>query len=455
MTARVLVVDDIPANVTILEAKLNAEYFDVSTAQSGAEALEAVKRESPDIILLDVMMPGMDGCEVCRRIKDDPASLHIPIVMVTVLDEPAARLQALQAGADDFLTKPVDDVALFARVRSLVRLKMLSDELRLREEARAQLELGETDAPRLDHDITESTILVVTDSANDARAVTESLSICKRVDSIAGGEAALVKAREGEYDLIVVSLWLGDCDALRLCSQIRSMSETRQVPLLLMIEDGDVGKLSTAFDIGVSDYVTVPIDPHELAARARNQLRRKYYQDGLRANYRRSMAMAVTDSLTGLHNRHYVFSHLNRLMKRVVRGGNPIAVLLLDIDHFKAVNDTYGHAAGDEVLVEFADRLTQGLRGLDLPVRYGGEEFMVVMPDSDIEVARVVAERLRGLVAARPFEVTSVDTPIAVTVSVGLTVSRGAAETTDSMVERADQALYRAKHAGRNRVEIS
>ena len=132
MTARVLVVDDIPANVTILEAKLNAEYFDVSTAQSGAEALEAVKRERPDIILLDVMMPGMDGCEVCRRIKDDPASLHIPIVMVTVLDEPAARLQALQAGADDFLTKPVDDVALFARVRSLVRLKMLSDELRLR-----------------------------------------------------------------------------------------------------------------------------------------------------------------------------------------------------------------------------------------------------------------------------------------------------------------------------------
>ena len=183
MTARVLVVDDIPANVTILEAKLNAEYFDVSTAQSGAEALEAVKRERPDIILLDVMMPGMDGCEVCRRIKDDPASLHIPIVMVTVLDEPAARLQALQAGADDFLTKPVDDVALFARVRSLVRLKMLSDELRLREEARAQLELGETEAPRLDHDVAESTVLVVADSANDARAVTESLSTCKRVDS--------------------------------------------------------------------------------------------------------------------------------------------------------------------------------------------------------------------------------------------------------------------------------
>ena len=432
MTARVLVVDDIPANLTILEAKLTAEYFDVCTAQSGPEALEAVKRASPDIILLDVMMPGMDGCEVCRRIKDDPVTLNIPVVMVTVLDEPAARLQALQAGADDFLTKPVDDVALFARVRSLVRMKMLSDELRLREEARAQLELGETEAPRLDHDMADSAVLIVSDSASDSQAVTESLSTCKRVDSVPGSEDALATAREADYDLIIVSLWLDDCDALRLCSHFRSMTETH---------DSETGKLSTAFDIGVSDYVTVPIDRHELAARARNQLRRKHYQDGLRANYRRSMAMAVTDSLTGLHNRHYVFSHLNRLMQRAVRGGNPIAVLMLDIDHFKEVNDNYGHAAGDEVLVEFADRLTQGLRGVDMPVRYGGEEFMVVMPDSDANVAKVVAERLRGLVADRPFEVTSADTPIDVTTSVGLTVSLGAAETTESMVERADQAL--------------
>ena len=455
MTARVLVVDDIPANVKILEAKLSAQYFDVSTAESGAEALEAVKRENPDIILLDVMMPGMDGCEVCRRIKDDPSSLHIPVVMVTVLDEPAARLQALQAGADDFLTKPVDDVALFARVRSLVRIKMLSDELRLREEARAQLEIGETEAPRLDHDMAESAVLVITDSVNDAQAVAGALATSKCVDRVAGGEAALGRAREGDYDLIVVSLWLEECDALRLCSQIRSMSETRQVPILLLIDEGETAKLGTAFDIGGSDYVTVPIDRHELAARARNQLRRKHYQDGLRASYRRSMAMAVTDSLTGLHNRHYVFSHLGRLMQRVVRGGNPIAVLMLDIDKFKAVNDSYGHAAGDQVLVEFAARLTQGLRGLDLPVRYGGEEFMVVMPDSDLEVAKVVAERLRGLVAGRPFEVSAVDTPIEVTTSVGLAVSRGAAETTESMVGRADKALYRAKHAGRNRVEVS
>src|SRR6202012_5947144 len=133
MTARVLVVDDILSNVKLLEAKLSAEYFEVLTAFNGEQALARVAAELPDIVLLDVMMPGMDGFEVCRRIKADPRSAHIPVVMVTALDQPSDRVAGLEAGADDFLTKPVDDAALFARVRSLVRLKMMTDELRMRE----------------------------------------------------------------------------------------------------------------------------------------------------------------------------------------------------------------------------------------------------------------------------------------------------------------------------------
>ena len=133
MTARVLVVDDILSNVKLLEAKLTAEYFEVVTAFSGQEALDRMEEHEPDIVLLDVMMPGMDGFEVCRRIKSNPKSAHVPVVMVTALDQPADRVAGLEAGADDFLTKPVDDAALFARVRSLVRLKMMTDELRMRE----------------------------------------------------------------------------------------------------------------------------------------------------------------------------------------------------------------------------------------------------------------------------------------------------------------------------------
>ena len=139
MTARVLVVDDILANVRLLEAKLTAEYFDVITAMNGVDALEAVQRARPDIVLLDVMMPGIDGIEVCRRIKSNPATHHIPVIMVTALDQPEDRVKGLEAGADDFLTKPVNDVALFCRVKSLARLKMLTDELSARLESAGEM----------------------------------------------------------------------------------------------------------------------------------------------------------------------------------------------------------------------------------------------------------------------------------------------------------------------------
>src|SRR3954469_20174326 len=146
MSARVLVVDDVLPNVKLLAAKLTREYFDVITAFNGPEALERIKKEAPDIILLDVMMPGMDGFEVCSRIRSDPATMHIPIVMITALSDAADRVRGLEAGADDFLTKPVNDIALFARVRSLVRLKMMMDEWRLREQTSGQFDMLNADA---------------------------------------------------------------------------------------------------------------------------------------------------------------------------------------------------------------------------------------------------------------------------------------------------------------------
>src|SRR6187455_930465 len=146
MTARVLVVDDVPANVKLLEARLSAEYFDVTTAHSGAEALTICERAGCDIVLLDAMMPDMDGFEVCRKLKTNPVTHHIPVVMVTALDQPSDRVAGLDAGADDFLTKPVSDIALIARVRSLTRLKMMTDELRMR--AMTSREIGIESAER-------------------------------------------------------------------------------------------------------------------------------------------------------------------------------------------------------------------------------------------------------------------------------------------------------------------
>src|SRR6476659_9397091 len=163
MTARVLVVDDVPANVKLLEARLSAEYFDVVTAMSGKDALSICERAECDLVLLDVMMPDMDGFEVCQRLKSNPATHHIPVVMVTALDHPSDRVRGLDAGADDFLTKPVSDVALVARVRSLSRLKMAADELRMRALTSREIGINDPEMAALSETGSNGRVLLVDD----------------------------------------------------------------------------------------------------------------------------------------------------------------------------------------------------------------------------------------------------------------------------------------------------
>ncbi len=452
MTARVLVVDDIRPNVKILEAKLSSEYFDVFTAMSGPEALASVEKNQPDIVLLDVMMPGMDGFEVCRRIKADPTTSHIPVIMVTALSDPQDRVQGLDAGADDFLTKPVDDVALFARVRSLVRLKLMMDELRLRERTSNTFGIIEPMAPMNSASITSGRILLVEDDAREAERLKKALADGIAVTVVGDGAEALNRARIDDYDVVVISLALKAVDALRLCSQIRSVEETRQVPVLLLVGPEDQKRLVKGLEIGVTDYVLRPIDRQEFLARTRAGIRRKRYQDGLRSNYNLSLAMAVTDSLTGLYNRRYMTTHLETLLGRK-NEQRVAATMMLDIDYFKNVNDTYGHAVGDEVLKEIASRVVRNTRGVDLVCRYGGEEFVVVMPDTERTVAANVAERLRNGVAGTPVMVAGVGA-LNITCSIGVTLSQ-ADDTAAAMLKRADDAMYMAKRDGRNRVVVS
>src|SRR5476649_2462726 len=390
MTARVLVVDDILSNVKLLEAKLSAEYFDVVTAFNGLECLAKVAESAPDIVLLDVMMPGVDGFEVCRRIKSDPKTAHVPVVMVTALDQPSDRVAGLEAGADDFLTKPVDDAALFARVRSLVRLKMMTDELRMRENTGQGMGLLDPAEAMTDNNLS-GRILVIEDRAESAAWFAAALQPMHEVASVDTFEEALVRVKGDDPDLVVVSLGMRSFDGLRLCSQLRSLPEGRNVPILVVVSDGDRRKLTQALEMGVNDYLTRPVDKNELVARVRTQLRKKRYADRLRHNVQLSLEMAITDQLTGLHNRRYMSRHLDNLVETAKKSGKPIAFVIMDIDYFKAVNDTYGHDIGDEVLKEFAARIGANVRGINLACRYGGEEFVVVMPDTDVAFAMSVS----------------------------------------------------------------
>ncbi|MBA3048589.1 MAG: PleD family two-component system response regulator [Alphaproteobacteria bacterium] len=449
MTARILVVDDVEANVRLLEAKLTLEYYEVMTAGDGAKALQVASDERPDIILLDVMMPGMDGFETCRRLKADPVTRHIPVVLVTALDGREDKIKGLGVGADDFVTKPIDDVILFARVRSLLRLKSVMDELREREESGRRLGVDTDGAGRLRG--SGGRVLIVDDNVRQAERMAEHLAGEHRPTVESDPAAALIAAR-GPVDLMIVNVSSSGFDGLRFVAQTRSTEASRRTPILAVIDPADRPRLLKALELGVNDILPRPVDPEELEARARTQIKRKRYADFLKQKLDYSLEMAVTDALTGLHNRRYMAGQLQALMSRAGQGGDSVAVLVMDIDHFKLVNDGFGHDAGDEVLREFAVRLATNVRAIDLPCRLGGEEFVVVMPGASLEDATHVADRIRRDVGGQPFPIMSGAEALTVTVSVGVAASTGVDDTPDALLKRADEGVYEAKARGRNQV---
>ena len=451
MTARILVVDDVPANTRLLEAKLGAEYYQVTSAHSGLDALRLAQVWQPDLILLDVMMPEMDGFETCRRLKEDGKTQHIPVVMVTALSEPEERLRGLEAGADDFLTKPVDYDTLLARVKSLVRLKRLLDEWRVRGETARALGLGgDAMGPP---SVAGARALVIDDFDPSTMAMQDALAREGILAAKASSEAeAFELSGAVNFDLVVLSLALTNEDPLRLASKLRAAERTQNIPLLLVADPEQKGRMLRGFDIGANDWVLRPVDENELRARARNQIRRKIYQDRLRADLGHALEMALTDPLTGFYNQRYLMRHLSGLLS--VGQPQGIAVMMIDVDHFKSVNDRWGHPIGDQALRAIADALRRRIRVFDSIARYGGEEFVVVMPGSSIDDARAASERLRLAIAEMQF-FPEPGTRHQLTVSIGVACTTALDITAERLLHNADQALYQAKREGRNRTVFS
>jgi two-component system cell cycle response regulator len=297
---RILVVDDNRDNVEIIATRLRFRGYDIDEASDGAAALERVKQNPPDLILLDVMLPDIDGYEISRRIKGDPETPFIPIILVTARDTTQDKVAGLDAGADDYLTKPINFPELEARVRSMLRIKKLQDEIE----------------------------------------------------------------------------------------------------------------------------------------RQNRELER----------------LSISDGLTGLFNHRHIHALLNEEFERVGRTGERLTLAMFDLDRFKSVNDTHGHQAGDRVLEQFADILRESAREIDRIGRYGGEEFMVLLPDTSIDDAEVFVERVRREVARRPFNIGGSE-PLRMTTSAGIaTYPHERINSPETLVRIADEALYTAKTTGRNRV---
>jgi two-component system, cell cycle response regulator len=452
MPALVLVVDDVPANVKLLEVKLSNEYYGVLTARDGYEAISQAKQHKPDLILLDVMMPGMDGFETCTKLKEDTDTAYIPIVMVTALSDIADRVRGLEAGADDFLTKPINDIALFSRVKSLVRIKVLLDELRMRDQTGVQMGVINETHNSFVSDVTNSRILIVDDDTVQLKLLTERLSQEYQIDGVSKPEGAENVAISGNFDLIVLSTQLSNVDALRLVSHFKSHEETRNVPILALVDENDSRTTTKGLELGINDYVIMPIDYNELAARVRTQIRRKKYQDALKANYKKTISQAITDGLTGLYNRHYLDNHLNNLVREALNNNKPLSLMILDIDKFKSVNDTYGHDVGDVALKHISAIIVSTVRSSDLAARLGGEEFVVLMPGTDSVQAKAAAERLRKNVEISSFAIPHPPGKISITVSIGVSFMNEMGDSGQALLKRADEAMYKAKNAGRNQV---
>ncbi|MFN0114878.1 MAG: diguanylate cyclase [Paracoccaceae bacterium] len=455
MAGKILIVDDVPTNRILLKVKLASARYNTIMASTGTEALELAQDERPDLALIDFNLPDIDGLELCRRLRADPVTSGIPLLVITA-DTDLARISALKSGAAEVFRKPIDDMVLLARIRSLLRSREAADELGLRDLTGREFGLAEDATPF----VQPARITLVAAEREQAfrwmRALQKELrdKVC-----IAAADEALGEGIErSATDVFVISADLAHpSEGLRLMSELRSRHATRFAGVCIVLPPGARGNAAMALDLGASDLIDAESVEDELAHRVRVQIEQKRRTDRLRTSVADGLKMAMTDPLTGLYNRRYALPHLARIAQRAQSADRSFGVMLMDLDRFKQINDSFGHAAGDAVLVEVAERFRNNLRSVDMVARIGGEEFLVALPDTSLDAARSTAERLRRVIEEEPIR-TRNGQNIRVTMSVGLAIGEGhdaGPGRVDMLIARADQALMRSKSEGRNLVTVS
>lgn len=455
MSARILIVDDVAANRIVQQARLSAAFYDTILAGDGASCLAIARRDRPDLVLLDLDLPDMPGLDVLRTLRRDPLCRNIPVIALTVTSAPAERLAAFAAGADDVMDRPANERLLLARVRNLLRLKAEGEFPAAEDMALA----GLAESPAAFEP--QGTIALVAPFAAGqdrlrstlARQLRDRLIVLSRREALADLAAGQDSGTLPEV-FILADDGRNPAATLRLLSELKSHQSTRHAAVCIMGPAGEGDEAAMAFDLGADDAVGPSVTAEELALRTRGLLRRKRQSDRCRARMQDGLRLAMLDPLTGLYNRRFAGPQLAAVADRARAEGTPFAVMVMDLDRFKQVNDLHGHAAGDQVLVEVARRLRDNLRETDVLARIGGEEFLAILPGSCMMNARRVAERLCQAMDDAPIRLHSGE-ELHVTMSIGVAVASGAGEAdmiVEGLVEQADLALLEAKGAGRNQV---
>ncbi|MBF0225073.1 MAG: diguanylate cyclase [Desulfobacterales bacterium] len=524
---KILVVDDSLTIRMQVKDLLELNGFDVTLAENGLRCLEILQYEKPDVILLDIIMPEMDGIEVCQKIKIDEKLKYIPILILTTESDIENKVMGLDAGADDYVTKPFELKELMARIKVIIRNLQLQKELRLAnkkileqqksviEEERLKVLLQMSGATALELDQPLSSLLGYIDLLNSCKNDMEKLNKCiykikscgkkvsdvtKRIQNInyldinpkSSGSSIFsydeklkllsVESRDEDFQKIENCLKKSRFDITRvhtITEAIKIIESERmslifldhppyegdaldlfkflaekslETPVIVITGQGDEMAASQMIQSGADGYITKDRLNEEVLTITINTALEKYCRKmELKSAMEKLAQMATRDELTGLYNRRYFRESMERETVRAVRYGAELVLCIFDLDHFKKVNDTYGHLTGDMVLSEIGKMLQERIRGSDLLCRYGGEEFAVILPNTDIENAYKVCDRFRIDLSLYDFSYESIK--FRMTTSIGIATLKDAEfQSPQELVLRADQALYRAKESGRNKV---
>lgn len=467
MSGPIMIVDAIPTNRIVLKVKLSSAYYETTQAECGADALQLARKSAPGMILLGDISD-MPMVALLRKLRADARTAHIPILAMVSKGTAELRLKALRAGADDVVNKPIDDLVLLARLRSLQRAREAEAEAELRESTHRALGLAETQFG-FGH---KGRVALLAANTCDTTDLIEGMGINASHDvqrltprDVVKGHPSLTGKTVPDVFVLALDEFSEEATALQMIPELRTRAETRHAAVLVIAPPTLRRTAATLLDMGANDLVsTVDISQDEMVWRIDKLMAAKKKADQLRESATNGLKAAATDPLTGLYNRRYAIPHLTRLVEKAQETGRGFAVLALDIDHFKQVNDTYGHPVGDVVLRDVAHRLRDRLRAEDMVARIGGEEFLIVLPDTRLRDAMVTAQRLCDLVADFPFDVSEDISPIRVTVSLGIAASRkerlvslpkpNPEDEAKRLLSQADKALYEAKSRGRNKVEL-
>jgi len=453
----ILIVDDELRNIKLMTAILSVEPYEILQALNGEQALAMIDKNKIDLILLDVMMPGISGFEVTQLVKTNPATKHIPIILVTALDGRENKQKAMEVGADEFLTKPVNKIEVITRTKSILQLKQCQEQLNARinigeklaiPQKIISLETQDTYQRETDY----QTVLLIEDDSQQIKLI-KSLVATEPYHLLiaSSGEEAIKIGQKARVDVILLDLMLPGMSGYDVCDYYKSKEATRNIQIVAITSLSDLESKIKCIDKGVDDYLVKPVNSKEIKSRINVLLKKKLYLDQLQAHHKEVLNLAIIDGLTGLYNQTYLKNYLQLEVERSQERGYQIALIMFDLDNFKNYNDTLGHPAGDIVLKQFSDIIKKNIREIDLPARHGGEEFAVVMPYSSKHNAISTADQIRAALQSSTIK-DEIDQMNKITTSIGIALCPKHAITVDSLIGKADYMLYQAKKTGKNKI---